>query len=88
MARRKRGPLSLWLNAAGIAAEAAVVIPLRLAKIARGGAAGGREARRMVDEKVAAGVQAALTLATGGSPAAVARQVRRKVRANRKRLSK
>lgn len=88
MAGRRRGAWSLWLNAVAIAAESAAVIPLRLAKIAHGGTAGKREATRMVDEKVAAGMAAARTLATGGSATAVARQVRRKVRSNRKRLSK
>ena len=70
-----------------IAFDAAWVIPLRLARIAAGGEAGLRESRLMIDEKVAAATAAAVTLAGGGSPATVARQVRRTVRANRKRLS-
>lgn len=87
MARRKRTAIGLWLDMATLGIEASQVIPLRLARIAAGGAKGERESRRMVEEKVAAASRAGLTLATGGSPQAVIRQLRRKVRANRRRLS-
>ncbi len=88
---RKRRHAGFGFGAASdlvaIGFDAAWVIPLRLARIAAGGEAGLRESRLMVDEKLAATAAAMATLARGGSPATVARQVRRTVRANRKRLS-
>jgi hypothetical protein len=42
----------------------------------------------MTTEKVAASVAAAATMMTGGSPGTVMSQVRRKVRANSRRLSR
>ena len=56
--------LSTDLALAGF--EAQRVIALRLAKLAAGGPAADREARRMVTEKIAASTEAAATLATGG----------------------
>jgi hypothetical protein len=92
MATRRRqashNPMGLWFNMASMAIDASFVIPLRLAKIAAGGAAATREANGMVTEKVMAANRAAITLATGGSPEKVVRQYGSKVRANRKRLSK
>lgn len=90
MARRKgspQTPLGLWFDMATMAFEASMVIPLRLAKIAAGGAAATREANGMVVEKVLAANHAAVTIATGGTPEAVVRHYGNKVRANRKRLS-
>ena len=64
-------------------------------KIAAGGAAGEAEVRRMIGEKVNAGLQLqamALTGALGPSPdrvvAASMAHLRRKVRANHKRLTR
>ncbi|TDR85188.1 hypothetical protein EV668_4732 [Enterovirga rhinocerotis] len=79
--------MGLWFDMASLGVEASQVISLRLARIAAGGAKGESESRRMVEEKVAAASRAGMTLATGGSPEAVIRQLRRKVRANRRRLS-
>lgn len=74
--------------------EAQTVVGLRLMKLAAGGAAAEAEARRMVAEKVeaAAALQAlAMTGALGfTAPAATAKalsHVRRRVRANRRRLA-
>lgn len=89
-ARRKSSPqtpLGLWFDMATMAFDASMVIPMRLAKIAQGGAAATREANTMVMEKVMAANHAAVTLATGGKPEAVIRNYGNKVRANRKRLS-
>ena len=96
MARRRK--TTLWdtaFTAFASGMEAQQVIGLRLAKIARGGAAAEAEARQMVDEKVATALQvqqaALLSLMTGGAagiPAATAAAYRRKVRANRRRLLK
>jgi len=78
-----------------LAFEASTVIALRTARIASGGPAAVAETQRMVSEKVKAGaaLQAlAMTGALGVSaPTATAKTLshyRRKVRANRRRLSK
>jgi hypothetical protein len=78
--------LSTDLALAGF--EAQRVIALRLMKLAAGGPAADREARKMVTEKIAASAEAAATLATGGSPQAVLRRYRTIMRANTKRLSR
>jgi len=71
------------------------VIGLRTLKLAAGGAAGDAEARRMVSEKIDAGVALQTLALTGGlgfTPQAAAAKTlthyRRKVRANRRRLSR
>jgi len=76
-----------------LAMEAQQVIALRLMKLAAGGKAAKPEARRMVAEKVAAAqtaaglmTAAALRGAPDGGADAVVRMLRRRVRANRKRL--
>ena len=71
-----------------LAFEAQRVIGLRVMKMAAGGPAAGREAERMVTEKGAAMAEPATILATGGSPEAVVRHYRTRVRANERRLSK
>jgi len=71
-----------------LAFEAQRVIGLRMMKMAAGGRAAGREAERMVTEKGEALTEAATILATGGSPEAVVRRYRTRVRANERRLSK
>jgi len=75
--------------------EAQTVVALRLMKLAAGGRAAEREAQRMVAEKIDAAAVANAHLAAGllsGAPAAGQRKAlahyRRKVRANRRRLSK
>jgi hypothetical protein len=75
--------------------EAGAVIGLRTLKIAQGGAAGMAEAERMVSEKVQAGMDLqalALTGALGTTPASASARTlahyRRRVNANRRRLSK
>lgn len=71
-----------------------MVIGLRTMKIAAGGPAAEIETRRMVDEKVNAAVALQTLAMTGGlgiTPAGIASKTishyRRKVRANRRRLS-
>ncbi len=46
--------LSLTASSWALGAEAALVVPLRLARLARGGERGAREARLMVEEKAEA----------------------------------
>ncbi len=71
-----------------LALEAQQVIALRLTRLALGGpAVAARETRRMVSEKAVAAVETGMHLATGGAPDKVVRHYRRKVRANRDRLS-
>jgi hypothetical protein len=86
---------SVTRDAARVAAHAHGVIALRLALLARGGAAGRREAHRMVAEKADALVQAqfaaAKSLAAGKHGPALMRETigiyGRRVRHNRRRLS-
>ena len=68
--------------------EAQRVIALRLHKLALGGPSAQKEAERMVSEKVIASVEAATTVAAGGSPQKVLRRYRTIMRANAKRLAK
>ena len=75
--------------------EASSVIGLRTLKIAVGGAAGEAEARRMVSEKMDAAIAVQSKVMTGafgfdaaGAAAKTLAHYRRRVRANRRRLSK
>jgi arginine decarboxylase-like protein len=75
--------------------EASTVISLRTLKIAQGGAAGMAEAERMVSEKVQAGMDLQAMALGGGlgmTPASASARTlahyRRRVNANRRRLSK
>lgn len=77
----------LGIDASILAMESQTMIGLRLAKLAAGDAAAHSEAQRMVSEKVFAAGEAAMLLATGGSPEKVIAGYRRKVRANRRRLT-
>ncbi|MDB5455382.1 MAG: hypothetical protein JWP92_967 [Caulobacter sp.] len=87
--------IGLTADAWALGLEASWVIGLRTLKLAAGGAAATAEADLMVREKIAAGLALqtkALTGGLGASPAAAAAKTlshyRRKVRANRRRLSK
>ena len=96
MARRHTNPwFGIGLDAWSLGFEASAVMGLRALRIAQGGAAGEAEAERMVSEKIAAAVALQAQAFSGGlgaTPAsATARTIahyRRKVRANRRRLSK
>jgi len=71
-----------------LAFEAQQAMWLRAIKLSLGGAAGDREARLMVSEKVAAAQQATVNLMFGAAPTTIVRGYRRKVRANVRRLSR
>ena len=96
MRRRRRNPwFGIGMDAWSLGLEASAVMGLRALKIAQGGAGGRAETQRMVSEKVeaAATLQVqALTGGLGGTPASVSARTiahyRRKVNANRRRLSK
>ena len=88
-----------WINAGLdgwlLAAEAAAVIGLRSARLAAGGDAGTREAALMVQEKIGAALElqaellgAGLTLTPLAGTQKALRHYRRKVAANRRRLSR
>ena len=92
--RRKNPWIGLSFKSWALGLEASSVIGLRLMKIAAGGVAAEAESRRMVSEKFAAGLELqsrALRGDLGITPHGAATKslahYRRKVRANRKRLS-
>lgn len=93
---RVRNPwIRVGFDAWSLGLEASAVIGLRAMKIAAGGAAGEAEARRMVSEKVDAGLALQTLAFTGGlgvaphsAAAKTVKHYRRKVRANLRRLSK
>jgi hypothetical protein len=76
-----------WYDMSMLGLEAQQVIWPRSMKIAMGGRASEREARRMVSEKVTAAGEAGFNLATGKSINSVVSGYRKKVQANRRRLS-
>ena len=87
--------LKLSLDAWMLGLEASTVIGLRTMKLAAGGPAAEREAKLMVDEKIEAGRLLGVKAMTGGlgaTPEGAAAKTlshyRRRVRANRKRLTK
>ena len=95
MTRSSNPWLGIGRSAWSLGIEASAVIGLRTLKIAAGGTAGEAEARRMVSEKIDAGFALqTLALAGGlgftphGAAAKTLAHYRRKVRANRRRLSK
>lgn len=98
MTRQAPGPLDWPLVAFDswvLAGEAAWVISLRCAKLAGGGAVANQEAVTMVAEKLQAQAELASALATGrfgSEPSQVASRTiahySKRVRANRKRLSR
>ena len=88
--------LSLTFKTMQLGFDAQNVIALRMMRFAAGGPRGQNEARRMVTEKIAAGVQAQLTavsgIITGQKDTVVAgnilRVLQKRVRANKRRLSR
>lgn len=90
---------SLWfrlgLDMMALSAESSGVMALRMMKLAAGGQAATVEAQRMVSEKIAAAAEAqtrawadAVTGAGHLTPQRTVASYRRKVRANRRRLSR
>lgn len=95
MARARNPWVRLGWDAWMLGAESASVVRLRTMKIVAGGPVANHEARRMVDEKVEAAQALGLMAMTGAlgftAPAAVDKTIkhyRRKVRANRRRLTR
>ena len=95
MARTRNAWLRLGWQSWALGLEASSVIALRTMKLAAGGAAAEAEAGRMVAEKARAALELQTMFLTGAmgltAPAMAARTMRhygRKVRANRRRLTK
>ena len=77
-----------WWDLGMLAAESQQVMWLRYLKLAAGGSKASAETRRMVSEKVAVAAQAGIGAMLGDAPGRVVKRYRKKVRANRRRLSK
>lgn len=95
MARRKDPWTTLAFDTWSLGLEASSVIGLRMMKLAAGGPAAQAEAELMVSEKVTASMMLPMLAMTGQlgatGPAVASKSVahlRRKVRANRRRLAK
>lgn len=78
---------TMAVEGASLGLEMQRVIALRMLRVAAGGAIARREITRMATEKMTAAVEAAGTLAAGGSSRKVVRRYRTRVRANARRLS-
>ena len=76
-----------WWNIGMLAAESQQVMWLRCMRLAAGGPKASAEAMRMVSEKLALAGPAATGILMGNS-AKVVKRYRKKVRANRRRLSR
>ena len=94
MRKSRHANLGFWWNFAGAAAQASMVVPLRLMRMAQGGAKGQAEAQRMISEKAAAFFEAQVAMVSavmlGQSSSAPRRAFvpyRRRVRANHRRLT-
>ena len=79
--------MNLTLDMALLAMEAQTVIGIRLSQVAMGRSTAA-ETQLMVTEKMLAFVEAAVTMATGGSAHTVVSGYRKHVRANVKRLQR
>ena len=79
---------SSWIDLSLSVMEAQQVIWLRTMRIAQGGNAAEREAKRMVSEKIEAAGHAGAMIAMGASAERLASFYGKKIRANRKRLSR
>lgn len=71
-----------------LAVEAQQVMTLRMAALLTGGPSAALEAQLMITEKVLAAGGATATIASGGRPRTVVTAYRKKVRANKRRLSR
>jgi hypothetical protein len=95
MSRSRKTWFDLGMDAWSLGVEANMVIGLRMMTLARGGGAAQAEIDRMIGEKAEAGadlMMKGMSGALGVTPQDVAAKslthLRRKVRANRRRLSK
>lgn len=95
MPRRGNPWFKVGMDAMELGLESSAVIGLRVLKIAAGGAAADAEAGRMVEEKLSAAAALQMLALTGAlgwtAPRITSRTIahyRRRVRANRRRLTK
>jgi len=80
--------VSTFFNLAMLAAESQQVIWLRMLKLSAGGPHASAEIRRMGSEKMVAAGQTVVGALSGHSFDRTVRRYRKKVRANRRRLSR
>ena len=80
--------LQTWFDLTMLAVESQQVIFMRTIKLVRGGKRAHKEAHLMLAEKVAATLQESGRLLMGARPSGVVKRVRKKVRANARRLSR
>jgi hypothetical protein len=80
--------LKAWWDIGVLAAEAQQVMWLRFMRLAAGRPTASAEAQRMVSEKLAIAAPVAAGILMGDSPKKVVKRYSRKVRANKRRLSK
>jgi hypothetical protein len=76
-----------WCAGMMLAAEAGEVVRLRCEKLSHCDAEAGGEAVLMVSEKIVAAIEAAVSLFTGATPAAIVQRYREHVLGNIRRLS-
>ncbi len=79
--------MTLGFETTMLVVESQQVIALRLMRLAAGGPGAVHESQRMVVEKAVAAVESGARLAVGQDPGVILRSYRRKVQANRRRLS-
>jgi hypothetical protein len=77
-----------WTKFSLLALESSEVIGLRLMRLTAGGNDAHTEAQLMVSEKIAAGIEASLSLLGGSTPGHVVDRYREHVAANADRLSR
>ncbi|MGB9369416.1 MAG: hypothetical protein WCE79_25750 [Xanthobacteraceae bacterium] len=77
-----------WWDVGMLAVESQQVMWLRCMRLAAGGPTASAEAARMVSEKLAVAAPAAAGVLMGDSAVKVVKRYRKKVRANRRRLSR
>jgi hypothetical protein len=87
--------MKLAMDSWSLGMEASTVVGMRMLKLSQGGPAAAAEAERMVREKIDAAVDLQMLALTGGlgltshrAASKTVGHVRRKVRANRKRLGR
>ncbi len=77
-----------WWDIGMLAVESQQVMWLRFMRLAGGGASASIEAQRVVSEKLTVAAPVAVGILMGDSPKKVVKRYSRKVRANKRRLSK
>ncbi len=77
-----------WTDLAMLALESQQVMALRMIKLAAGGSSAATEVQRMAAEKIEAFVHESQRVLAGATHASVVKRYRKRVRSNRRRLSR